>query len=261
MGDLNLTFLGTGTSVGIPVIGCDCPVCRSDDPRNQRTRCSLYVQTPEKDWIVDTGPDLRQQCLRENIRRLDAVLITHAHTDHIMGFDDLRRFTLGADSEIDVYARPEALEDLMRVFAFAFNGENRYPGYLKPVPHAIEGPFQLGTVTVSALQVLHGKVDTIGYIFESRAPRRRVAYLPDCKTVPADAEDQLRDLDLLILDALRYTPHPTHMNLDEALAFVEKVSPRRTFFTHISCEIDHESAEKKLPEEVRIAYDGLKVSV
>ncbi len=261
MGDLDLTFLGTGTSIGIPVIGCDCPVCHSQDPRNQRTRASIYVQTPEMSWIVDTGPDLRQQCLRENIRHLDAVLITHAHTDHIMGFDDLRRFTPGPDASIDVYASPESLKEVMRVFAFAFNGENRYPGYLKPEPHAIKDAFQLGRVKVSAPRILHGKVDTVGYVFETIDQPRRIAYLPDCKTVPAEAEEQLRDLDLLILDALRYTPHPTHMNFEEALSFVEKLAPRRTLFTHIACEIDHETAEKKLPEEVRIAYDGLVVSV
>ena len=144
MSDFFITFLGTGTSVGVPMIGCDCAVCTSDDPRDQRYRSSIFVQAPEASWIVDTGPELRLQCLRENISEIDAVIYTHAHMDHVVGFDDLRRFSAGADATIDLYGTEACLADLQRMFAWAFDGTNRYPGYIKPEPQVIDGPFELG---------------------------------------------------------------------------------------------------------------------
>jgi phosphoribosyl 1,2-cyclic phosphate phosphodiesterase len=255
---MQLTFLGTGTSVGIPVIGCDCAVCRSSDPKDKRLRCSIYLQTPEMAWVVDTGPDFRTQCLRENIRQIDAAIFTHPHMDHLTGFDELRRFTIEVDHFLPIYATPECLSVLERMFIYAFNGENRYRGYLKPFPKPIHGPFHLGETKVTPLPVQHGKVDTIGYLFE-RGGRKLCAYIPDCKTLLPQTLEALRGVDTLIIDALRHTPHPTHMNFEEALAVQREIRPRQTWFTHIQCEIMHAVEDPKLPPGVNIAYDGLKL--
>jgi phosphoribosyl 1,2-cyclic phosphate phosphodiesterase len=161
---LTLTFLGTGTSQGVPMIGCDCAVCHSNDPRDNRLRSSIYVETPECAFVVDTGADFRTQALRENIRRLDAVVFTHSHTDHIMGFDDLRRFSWQRGS-MPVYASAETMADLHRVFKFAFDGSYRWPGYLKPEPHVVCGPFRLGETIITPLPVPHGSTEVNGYLF------------------------------------------------------------------------------------------------
>lgn len=255
---LHLTFLGTGTSVGIPVIGCDCAVCRSGDPRDKRLRCSIYLQTPEMAWLVDTGPDLRAQCLRENIRRVDAAIFTHPHMDHLTGFDELRRFTVGVDDVMPVYGTAGCLAVLERMFSYAFNGENRYRGYLKPFPKPIHGPFHLGATTITPLPVLHGKVDTIGFLF-SRGGKKLCAYIPDCKTLEPMTMEALQGVDTLIIDALRHTPHVTHMNFEEALEVQREIQPRQTWFTHIQCEIMHAVEDPKLPPGVNLAYDGLKL--
>lgn len=260
--DFQFTFLGTGTSIGVPVIGCDCAVCRSDDPRNQRSRSSIFVETPEAKWVVDTGPDFRSQCLRENIRHLDAALFTHKHTDHIMGFDDLRRFTLGADASMPVHAPQDCLDHLAKAFDFAFNGENRYPGYFKPEPFAVEGPFSLGdgATTVTPLPVSHGKVETIGYRFD-RKGRPLLAYIPDAKNVPAETRSLLSDVEVLVLDALRPRPHPTHLCIEESIAIAAEAGARRTWLTHFSCEMDYREIEPRLPDSVGLAWDGLKICV
>ena len=256
---MQLTFLGTGTSVGIPVIGCDCATCRSEDPHDKRLRCSVYIQTPEAQWVVDTGPDFRMQCLRENIRHLDAAIYTHPHMDHLTGFDELRRFTVEIDQVMPIHGTPECLAVLERMFIYAFNGENRYRGYLKPAPKPVDGPFQLGETTVTPLPVQHGKVDTIGYLF-TRGGRKLCAYIPDAKTISEQAMEAMAGVDTLILDALRRTPHHTHMNFDEALAVRQRLQPRETWFTHLQCEIMHAKDDPTLPEGVHLAYDGLKLT-
>lgn len=256
---MQVTFLGTGTSIGVPVIGCDCAVCQSTDPKNKRLRSSIYVKTEACCWVVDTGPDFRTQCLRENIRRVDAVLYTHGHMDHVVGFDDLRRFTFG-DVELPIHATKACLDDLKRMFDFAFNGENRYTGYIKPAPHEIDGPFRLGNCTVTPLPVTHGKLETIGFHFQMPGGPG-FAYVSDCKTLLPETVEALKDVDVLVLDALRFTSHPTHMNFDEALAAREFLGARRTWFTHFSDEVDHEKAEATLPKGVALAYDGLKLEI
>jgi phosphoribosyl 1,2-cyclic phosphate phosphodiesterase len=258
MKNFSITLLGTGTSVGIPMIGCDCAVCHSEDPRDRRSRSSIWCRTPEAAWVVDTGPDFRTQCLREGIRHLDAALFTHPHMDHVTGFDELRRFTIDADAAIPVYALPSCLAVLERMFIYAFNGENRYRGYLKPFPKPVHGPFHLGGIHITPLPVQHGKVETIGYLF-SRGGEKLCAYLPDCKTASEEAIAAMRGVDTLICDGLRFTEHPTHMNIPEALAFAQRVAARQTFLTHLQCEVMHARDEPKLPQGVRFAYDGMRL--
>jgi len=259
MAELTITFLGTGTSMGVPVIACDCRVCQSSDPRDKRTRSSIYVETPEYAWVVDTGPDFRTQALREKIRRIDAVVYTHSHTDHIMGFDDLRPFCWN-NRELPIHASLETMRDLERTYLFAFNGENRYPGYMRPAPRVIEGPFFLGGTEITPLPVRHGRARVNGYLF-SRGGERLAAYLSDCKEVSEPAFEQIRGVRHLIVDALRIEPHPTHMNVSEALALAERAQPGETWFTHLCHDLMHAELEPNLPKGVRIAYDGLKIDL
>jgi phosphoribosyl 1,2-cyclic phosphate phosphodiesterase len=259
MAELTITFFGTGTSLGVPMIGCDCRVCRSTDPRDKRTRASVHVETPEYAWMIDTGPDFRTQTLREGVRRIDAVVFTHSHTDHIMGLDDLRPFCFG-EKELPVYASEETMRDLERVFVFAFNGQNRWPGYLRPFPHVVTGPFRLGETEVTPLPVLHGRTAVNGYLLRRRG-ELVAAYLSDCKEVPESVRTEIRGVRHLIVDALRYTPHPTHMNIDEALALAREVAPGQTWLTHLSHDVLHAEAEAAMPPGVRLAFDGLKIEI
>jgi phosphoribosyl 1,2-cyclic phosphate phosphodiesterase len=257
MGNFTFTFLGTGTSQGIPVVACDCAVCHSSDPRDQRTRASAYVETPECAWVIDTGPDFRLQALREKIHRMDAVILTHAHTDHIMGFDDLRPFCHGG-RELPVYASPDTLAQLKIAFAFAFDGKNRFPGYIRPDPHIVERPFTLGATELVPLPVPHGRTTTYGYLFV-REGRRLLAYISDCKEVPESVRSLIRGVDTLVLDALRHREHPTHMNVAEAIATATAIQPRQTLLTHLSHDLAHAELEADLPKDIRIAYDGLRI--
>lgn len=254
-----ITFLGTGTSIGVPVIGCDCPVCTSDDPKNKRSRSSILIQTPELQLVVDTGPDFRMQCLREKITHLDAALFTHAHSDHIMGFDDLRRFTVPEDAQLDIYALPETMERLRIAFDYAFNGQNPYIGYLKPVPHEISGSFSIGDLEVTPLPVSHGKVETIGFLF-SQSGKKRLAYIPDAKTLSPEATEAIRNVEILILDALHDKPHPTHLSTSESIEIAQQANAAQTWFTHFSCRVDYTVVEPTLPDRIRLSWDGLKIS-
>jgi phosphoribosyl 1,2-cyclic phosphate phosphodiesterase len=259
MADFALTFLGTGTSLGIPLIGCDCEVCASHDPCDKRTRASIYCETPECAWGVDAGPDFRSQALRENIRRMDAVLFTHAHTDHVMGFDDLRPFCFGG-RKLPVYASAETMATIQRVFAFAFEDDPRSLGYLRPEPHIVSGPFMLGETAITPLPVPHGRVTTFGYLFERRG-RKLAAYLSDCKEVPPPVLSAIAGVEVLILDALRHKPHGTHMNVEEALAVATHIGAPQTWLTHLCHELGHSELSRALPGSVRVAYDGLKLSL
>ncbi|MGA3169986.1 MAG: MBL fold metallo-hydrolase [Chthoniobacteraceae bacterium] len=254
---LTITFLGTATSQGVPMIGCHCGVCASTDPRDKRTRSSIYVSTPECAWVVDTGPDFRCQCLRESIDRLDAVVYTHAHTDHMMGFDDLRPFCAGG-RELPVYASAETMAALQRTFQFAFGPDRLLPGYVKPRPYLIDGPFELGGTQLTPLPLPHGRTIVNGYLFESGG-RRLAAYLSDCKEVPASVVERIEGVEVLIIDALRYCEHPTHLTVSEAQEVASRVKPGATWFTHICHELGHAETEANLPPHTRLAYDGLKM--
>ena len=259
MSELTLTFLGTGTSQGVPMLTCDCPVCTSPDPRDKRTRSSVYIETPECSFVVDTGPDFRHQALRERIRRVDAVVMTHAHTDHMMGFDDLRAFCHGG-KVLPIYGSAETLEVLKRAFAFAFDGKNHFPGYIRPLPQVVSGPFHVGATTLVPLPVPHGRTVTFGYLF-IRNGRKIAAYLSDCKEVGPAVVEEIRGVDTLIIDALRRKEHPTHMNIEEALAAAEAIQPARTWFTHLCHDLAHAEVEPTLPNGVRVAFDGLKLEL
>lgn len=260
MSAFELTFFGTGTSLGVPMIGCACPVCQSKDPRDNRDRSSIFIKTPECAWVVDTGPDFRRQCLRNGVGHIDAVVITHAHSDHIMGFDDLRPFTFGEDASIPVYASPETMDGLRHTFHFAFSGHNKFAGYLKPDPHEITGPFSLGLTHITPLPVQHGRVITTGLRLQ-RAGSPVVVYLPDCKAIPDSTLELMMDADILIIDALRYREHPTHLSVDESIEVARRSRAKRTFFTHLSHDLGHAELEAKLPHDIRVAYDGLKLTI
>src|SRR5438067_2146168 len=255
MSGLTITFLGSGTSHGVPVIGCGCAVCVSEDPRDKRTRASIYVETTECAWVMDTGPEFRLQCLREKISRLNAVVYTHSHTDHIMGFDDLRAFCQNG-RDLPIYASPETMTDLQRVFNFAFNGQNRFPGYVLPVPQLVNGPFFLGETKLTPLPVKHGRAQMNGFLF-SRQNEKLAAYLSDCKEVPEQTLAKIHGVRVLIADALRHREHPTHMNVREALDLAARVQPQQTWLTHLCHELGHAATETELPPNVLIAYDGL----
>ncbi len=254
--DLMLTFLGTGTSQGVPMIGCDCEVCHSPDPKDERLRSSVYIQTPECSFVVDTGTDFRTQALRQNVRNVDAVIFTHSHTDHIMGFDDLRRFAYQR-GYMPVYASADTMRDLERVFEFAFKALNPFPGYLKPEPHVVDGPFSLGSTTITPLPVPHGNTTVNGYLF-ARDGTKLIAYLSDCSGVPDDIAKKIGGVEVLIIDALRHKPHPTHLSVDQAIEVANRVQPGRTYFTHICHELP-QSSESELPRHTFLAYDGLRL--
>jgi phosphoribosyl 1,2-cyclic phosphate phosphodiesterase len=250
-----LTFLGTGTSNGIPVIGCRCAVCTSDDVRDKRGRTSAYVRHEGADILIDTATELRSQALANRIDHVDAVLFTHPHADHTGGFDDLRRFNELNQAHLSVYASSETAEVLKERFAYAF--EDAFPFYGgKPdlIMHEVSEQFTIGAATVEPLSVWHGRMRVLGFRFGA------LAYITDAKDVPAETRGRLHDLDILVLNALRDRPHPTHLSIQEALDVIAEVRPRQAYLTHLSHEISHVQASGLLPENVAIAYDGLEIS-
>ena len=252
---MKLTFLGTGTSTGVPSIGCDCETCLSDDPRDKRLRVSILIEHRDKKVLVDTSIDFRQQALRAKISHLDAVLITHCHVDHVFGLDDIRplNFRHGA---MGVYANDIAWTDLKRIFRYIFEPTHFGGGLPKLVPHTVEpnAPFCIGDdLEITPLEVIHGKLPVIAYRFND------FAYATDLKVIPPASMDGLRDLDVLVLDCVRIKPHSTHLCLEEALAIIEDLKPKRAFLTHLNHDILHKRDSLLLPDTVRLAYDELVV--
>ncbi len=241
----------------MPVIGCTCKICSSDDPLLTRTRSSIHLQINDLSILVDSGPDLREQALREGLARVDAVFYTHAHLDHITGFDELRAFCWHRQDPLPLYGSPSCLAELQRIFEWAFLPTNTYKGYIKPDPIEITAPVQLEKLTITPVPVIHGAVETHGYRFD--APDiPSIAYLPDVKIIPEESMHLLENIQILILDCLHERHHPTHMSLAEALAAAKRIDAEQTYFTHISHELDVPNVQ--LPPRCRFAHDGLKLT-
>lgn len=249
-----LTVMGSGTSMGVPTIGCGCAVCASTDPHDKRTRPSILVTYNDRNILIDTTPDFREQAIREHVRHLDAVLYTHAHADHILGLDDLRPLTFRrADGRIPLYANERTAGVIRSIFRYIFDSDYKYGGLAQVELHDIEGPVELFGASFEPVIVLHGDAEIFGFRFGS------AAYLTDFSTIPDATLDRLHDLDVLFLDALRHKPHPTHSTVEHSLSIVERVKPRRAFFTHICHDLPHEATNATLPPNVRLSYDGLKL--
>ena len=248
-----LTVLGSGTSMGVPTIGCDCRVCTSTDPRDRRTRPSIMLEYAGRCVLIDTTPDFRQQAIREHIRRLDAIVYTHAHADHILGLDDVRPLSFRSPEKIPLYAHPATAEGLQRIFGYIFAADYKYGSMARVQIHPINGSLELFGACLEPIMVLHGETEIHGFRFGS------AAYLTDFSEIPPQSLERLRGLDILFLDALRHKPHPTHSTVANSLRLVEELHPRRAFFTHISHDLPHEETNRELPEHVRLSHDGLKL--
>lgn len=251
---MKLTFLGTGTSTGVPSIACDCETCLSDDPRDKRLRVSVLVEHNGTSILIDTSIDFRQQALRANIQRLDAILITHCHVDHVFGLDDIRplNFRHGA---MPIFANEPAWVDMRRIFQYIFKPTHFGGGLPQLVPHTVfpGSPFSVGDIRVTPLEVIHGKLPVIAYRLND------FAYATDLKIIPPESMDGLRDLDVLVLDCVRLKTHSTHLNLEEALSIIAELKPRRAYLTHLNHDILHARESTMLPDNVYLAHDELVV--
>jgi phosphoribosyl 1,2-cyclic phosphate phosphodiesterase len=254
MPPVTITVLGSGTSVGVPTIGCDCKVCTSDDPRDQRLRPSILVAFNGHNVLIDTTPDFRQQALRARIPRVDAILYTHAHADHIMGLDDVRPFNFRQRDPIPIYGTEETIGYICSAFRYIFEVKNSESSLPKITTRLISSePFDVCGMTFIPVPLKHGRSDVNGFRFGDSA------YLTDHSDIPEASLNLLTGLDVLFLDALRYKPHPTHSTVERSLQYVDLLKPKRAFFTHICHDLAHARAESMLPDHVRLAYDGLEI--
>ncbi|HZR56816.1 MAG TPA: MBL fold metallo-hydrolase [Terriglobales bacterium] len=249
-----LTVLGSGTSMGVPTIGCDCAVCHSSDPHDRRLRPSVLIEYNGRFVLIDTTPDFREQAIRENIRQLDAVFYTHTHADHILGIDDLRPLSyLHKPNKLPLYARPEAADFIRNMFRYIFDATYKFGGLPQVELRPLNGDVELFGARFEPIPVIHGETEIYGFRFGS------AAYLTDHSVIPDASYEKLRDLDILFLDALRHKPHPTHSTVENSLRIVERVKPKRAFFTHICHDLPHEETNAALPKNVELSYDGMKL--
>ena len=251
---MKVTFLGTGTSQGIPIIGSTHPVCLSTNPKDKRLRVSVLIEWNDLSVLIDCSPDFRQQLLRTSCTKIDAVLFTHEHSDHTAGIDDLRPFYF-RQGNLHIYAHERVLNALKQRFGYIFKTENKYPGVLSLETHSIQNKFfYIGQKKILPIEVFHHKLPVFGFRVGS------FAYITDAKTVSDKELDKLKNLDVLVVNALRIEPHLSHFNLEEALAFIEKVSPKKAYLTHISHHLGfHDEVQKTLPQSVHLAYDQLEI--
>jgi phosphoribosyl 1,2-cyclic phosphate phosphodiesterase len=250
-----ITVLGSGTSAGVPTIGCHCAVCRSDDPRDQRLRPSILVSFGGHNVLIDTTPDFRQQALRAHIERVDAVLFTHAHADHILGLDDIRPFNYRQGGSIPIYGSAETIHNIHQTFRYIFHEDKSESSRPRLDSHSFNGEaFDLFDLRFQPVRLAHGKGTVYGFRFGN------AAYLTDHSDIPPESMELLRGLDVLFLDALRHKPHPTHSTVERSLQSVVQLAPRRAFFTHICHDLGHARTEENLPPHVRLAYDGLELT-
>jgi len=267
---LELLFLGSGTSAGVPMIGCDCAVCRSEDPRDDRTRASALVRYPDgrdaamkRQMLIDTTPELRIQMLRHRIARLDGVLFTHSHADHVFGLDDLRRFNAVMKEPIDLYAERAILEQFALMFRYIFEPQHNVNASLIPhfLTHVLEpgAAVELFGARWTPLRLLHGRLPILGFRVDWQG--HSLAYCTDVSAFPPETYPLLQDLDVLVIDGLRYRHHPTHFTIDQAMEQIDHIQPRQAYLTHIAHEVCHAELEPRLPAGVRLAYDGLCVQV
>jgi len=248
--------LGTGTSHGVPMIGCECDTCHSTDPRDRRSRASIHIQiNGGPSVLVDTTPDLRMQALAHGVKRVDAIVYTHSHADHIMGLDEVRRFNVLQKSAIPCYGDEQTLGDLRRIYSYAFNTGTPHGGIPQVVAALVAGEFCVGAATFVPIPLLHGSRPILGYRVGS------FAYLTDCSGIPDSSWPLLAGVRTLILDALRVRPHPTHLSLDQALAVVERLQPEQALFTHMCHDLPHAATCARLPPGVQLAYDGLTFEI
>ena len=253
---MKVTFLGTGTSQGIPVIGSTHPVCLSTNPKDKRLRVSILVEWENQAYVVDCGPDFRQQMLRENCTKIDGILFTHEHADHTAGLDDIRPFFF-KQGDIPIYAHERVLRELERRFDYIFETENKYPGAPGVIKNEITNEsFNVGGMSITPISGMHNNLQVFGFRFLD------FAYLTDMKTISESELDKLKNLDVLVINALRESEHPSHLNLEEALGIIKTLKPKRAYLTHISHLLGfHEDVQQNLPKNVFLAYDTLKITI
>ncbi|MBS1812193.1 MAG: MBL fold metallo-hydrolase [Acidobacteria bacterium] len=253
---MKLTFLGTGTSVGVPMIGCECATCTSTDSRDKRLRTGLLIEQAGQRLVIDVSTDFRQQALRAGLTKLDALLITHCHADHVFGLDDIRPFNF-KHGPIPVFASERTWRDLRRVFYYIFEAKHVGGGLPQVTPETITNfePFFVGDLEITPIPVIHGKGEVTAFRLSNG--RASVAFVTDCNQIAPTSLEALKGLDVLILDALRIKPHPTHLHLEQSLAYIEELKPQRTLLTHMGHDIKHSEISRHLPANIELAYDEL----